>query len=494
MPGPRTRSPGTLDAAALTRGLDEAAQHFAAGRLTAAAGAYRRLERLAPGDIRAPYSLAVIDLRLGEPATARRRLERVVAAAPDHVAALHNLGAACQQLGDWTAAAQAYERALGLRPEAAETRKGLAVALAILGRTRDAIAQHRVLGQAPGERWAALTRIALLDAGAIDDRELAAMRAAADDPRLDAEIRTGLCFALGEALDRRGREDEAFDAYAAGNRLKHAMLAPGSAEMSAAAGRHVRETVTPAWLAARQGRGRSGLAPIFIVGFPRSGSTLIEQILAAHAGVQALGETGVLPRLVEGGYPAAPKAIGELAERYLAGLRERGWDGASRLVDKTLENHLHVGLIAVLFPDAVILESRRDAVDTGFACFRQLFAEGNETLYDLAEIGAEIGRYRQVMAHWDAVAPGRVTPVDYEALVGDPAAGVRALAEAAGLEPDPAALRFFERDRSVATASAAQVRRPINADSVGRWRGHAAKLAPLIEALREAKEGGKWRE
>jgi tetratricopeptide (TPR) repeat protein len=483
MPGDRTRSLGNLDAAALERGLDEAAKHFAAGRLTAAAGAYRRLERLAPDDIRAPYSLAVIDLRLGDAAGARRRLDRVVAAAPDHVPALHNLGAACQQLGDWTGAARAYEAALELRPEATETRKALAVALAILGRAPEAIAQHRLLARVPGERWAALTRIALLDPAAIDDDDLSAMRAAAEDRRLDPETRTGLFFALGEALDRRGQDDAAFEAYAAGNRLKHASLAPGAAEASAAAARHVRETVTSAWLAAAQGRGRRGLSPIFIVGFPRSGSTLIEQILAAHSGVQALGETGVLPRVVEGGYPKAPKSIGDLADRYLAGLRAQGWDGASRPVDKTLEDHLHVGLIAAMFPDAVILESRRDPVDVGFACFRQLFAEGNETLYNLAEIGAELRRYRELMAHWDAVLPGRVTPIGYEALVADPEAGAKALSEAAGLAWEPAALRFFERERALATASAMQARRPIHADSVGRWRRHAAKLAPLIEAL-----------
>ncbi|HEV2531354.1 tetratricopeptide repeat-containing sulfotransferase family protein [Phenylobacterium sp.] len=476
----------SLGSDALARGLDAAAAHFAAGRLSAAAGAYRRLERQAPGDLRATYSLAVIDIRLGEPARARRRLEQVVGATPDHAPALHNLGAVCQQLGDWPAAAQAYGRAAELRPEAVETRRALATALAILGRTDEAIAQHRILARTPAERWAALTRIALLDPGAIDDDDLAAMGPAADDPRLDAQTRTGLLFALGEALDARGQGDAAFDAYAAGNRLKHATLAPHAAEASAVAARHVRETVTPGWLAAHQGRGAGTVAPIFIVGFPRSGSTLIEQILAGHSGVQAMGETGLLPRLVAGGYPQGPKgsaAIHALADRYLAALRERGWDGASRVVDKTLENHLHVGLIHLMFPKAVILHSLRDPVDTGFACFRQLFADGNETLYDLAEIGAEYRRYRDVMAHWDAVLPGRVVEVRYEALVADPEAGIRALGAATGLPWDPAALRFFERERPVATASAVQVRRPIHAGSVARWRRHAAKLAPLIEAL-----------
>jgi hypothetical protein len=174
----------------------------------------------------------------------------------------------------------------------------------------------------------------------------------------------------------------------------------------------------------------------------------------------------------------------ELAATYLAALRERGWDGASRFVDKTLENYLHVGLIHLLFPRATILHAVRDPVDTGFACYRQLFARGNETLYDLAGIGAEYGRYRALMAHWASVLPGRVIDVDYEALVADPQARIPALVtEAAALPWDEAVLRFHERAAGVGTASASQVRKPIYGSSVQRWRRHAQALQPLIAAL-----------
>ena len=477
------------DPAAFSRALDEAAAHAAAGRLEAAAQVYRRLEHEAPGDVRAVYSLAVIDIRQGRLDRARSRLEAVVALAPDLPAAQHNLGAVRQGLGAWPEAAEAYGRALALNPASAPSRVGLATVLATLGRGSEAIAHHRILAAAPATRWPALTRIALIDPAAISDDELADMQRAAADDGADRDERIGLCFALGDVLEARGRPADAFAAYAAGNRLKREALAesappPAVAEANAAAARYVAERVDARFLAAHAGQGGRSAAPIFVVGFPRSGSTLIEQILASHPEVQGLGETGVLPELAAQGYPQSAAGLRGLAGRYLAAMRERGWDGASRFVDKTLENYLHVGLISLLFPRAVILHAVRDPVAAGFACYRQLFARGNETLYDLADIGAEYVRYRRLMAHWAAVLPGRVIDVSYEALVADPQAQIQALVtEAAGLAWDPATLRFHERAGGVATASAGQVRRPIYTSAVARWRVHAEALRPLIAAL-----------
>jgi thioredoxin-like negative regulator of GroEL len=476
-----------VDPAAFSRALDEAAAHFRAGRLDAAAQVYRRLERQAPDDVRAGYSLAVIDIRQGRLERARQRLEAIVARAPDLAAAQHNLGAVRQRLGAWEAAAQAYGRAVELQPRAAEGRFGLAGALTALGQGAAAIQQLRLLAEDPAQRWAALTRIALIDPAAIGDEDLQAMQQAAAGGDIGGEARIGLCFALGEALDRRGRDTDAFEAYAAGNRLKHAALGPSvraAAEAHDAAARHVCGLITPAFLAAHAGAGSPSAAPIFVVGMPRSGSTLIEQVLASHPQVQGLGETGVLPALAARGYPRTDAGLRDLGARYLAALRERGWDGASRFVDKTLENYLHVGLIHVLFPRATILHAARDPLDTGFACYRQLFVSGNETLYDLAEIGAEYGRYRGLMEHWAAVLPGRIAEVGYEALVSDPPSAIRALVtQAAGLPWDPACLEFHARQGAVQTASSSQVRRPIYATSVQRWRRHGERLRPLIEAL-----------
>jgi tetratricopeptide (TPR) repeat protein len=474
-----------VDPAAFSRALDEAATHLDAGRLEAAAQIYRRLERDAPGDVRPTFSLGVIDIRQERFPRARRRLEAVVAQDPSLPAAWHNLGAVCQRLGAWAEAGEAYARALALNPQSIPARAGLAAALAALGRGGEAIEHHRVLTRDPAQRWAALIRIALIDPAEIGEDDLVAMQAAMSGQGAAADERPGLAFALGDVLERRGRHAEAFEAYATGNRLKRASLdAPAVARANAAAARYVQETITPKFLAAHAGGASRSAAPIFVVGMPRSGSTLIEQILASHPHVQGLGETGLLPTLAAHGYPQTDKGLSDLAEAYLAGVRQRGWDGASRFVDKTLENYLHAGLMGLVFPNATILHAVRDPVDLGFACYRQLFTSGNETLYDLADIGAEYVRYRGLMDHWATVLPGRIVDVSYEALVSEPDTEIpRLVTEAAGLSWDPATLAFHKRAGAVQTASASQVRQPIYASSVQRWRRHAERLQPLIDAL-----------
>jgi hypothetical protein len=487
----RTRpspDPGGAD-----RLLGEAGAHYAGGRLDAAAALYRRGGRLYPTDFRIPYSLGVVELARGRPEAALGALRRVVEVAPDHALAWRNLAAAAQTLGRWQEAADAYRAALRGLPDSAETRQALAIALAVLGRTDEALAEHRILAAAPATRLWALTRIALIRPAAIDDAALVDMRLGAEGGGQPVETRIGLLFALGEALEARELVEEAFAAFAAGNRLKRAELATTAppeavARANEAAAVEVTRRFTPQFVAERAGQGMRTDRPIFIVGMPRSGSTLIEQILASHPEVQGLGETGALSGLLEGRYPEAldRAALRNLADRYLEAMRRQGWDGASRFIDKTLENYVHVGLIALMFPNALILESVRDPMDTCLACFRQLFTGGDETLYDLADIGAEYRRYRRLMDHWRRVLPGRVAAVDYDALVARPEAGIRRLVTVeAALPWNEACLRFFEREGPVTTASASQVRLPISSASQQRWRRYETHLGPLIEALEE---------
>jgi hypothetical protein len=487
-------------AAGAARLLDAAAAHVRAGRLPEAAEAYGRAERADPADFRAPFSLATLDLQQGRPDRAAPRLRRVVRLKPDLFEAWHNLAAACQALERWEEAAAAYARALALRPEAIETRRNLAAALGVLGRADEAAEHYRELAKVPPLRLWALSRLAHFRPAAVDDAALADMRRAADDPAVDADTRIGLAFGLGEALERRGRDDEAFAAFASGGRLKRAQLAAagGPAGDPAAilrahqrAAARVAETFTPAFIAAHAGRGHPTKAPIFIVGMPRSGSTLLDQILGRHPDVTALGETAVLPPLLERDVfadPARPPDLAGLARQYLKGIRAKGWSGAGRFVDKTLENFLHVGAIALMFPNATILHAVRDPVDTCLSCYRQLFATGAETLYDLEEIGAEYVAYRRLMDHWREVLPDRVIDVDHEALVADPETQIRWLVtEACGLAWDDACLSFHEAAGPVRTASAAQVRQPIFTTSLGRWRRYERQLAPLLEVLRAGK-------
>jgi tetratricopeptide (TPR) repeat protein len=487
----RRRPDAPRDPAAAARWLDAGAAHAGAGRLGEAAEAYARAERADPGDFRSVFSLATIDLQRGRPDLALPRLRRVVALKPDLFEAQHNLGGVAQTLGAWDEAAAAYERALALRPDATETRRNLAVVLAGLGRIAEAQTHHRRLALDPSTRLWALTRLALLRPGAIDAADLADMRRAAQNPDTDRDTRTGLCFALGEALEARGRDAEAFAAFAEGNRRQRAAFAAARATdpaaLLAAHAEAARRVMATDGGDLADGRGLVTAAPIFIIGMPRSGSTLIEQILAAHPDVTALGETAALPRLLETGAlgPGAGQAVVRgFARRYLEAVRARGWRGAGRFVDKTLENYLHVGAIAAMFPKAVILHAVRDPMDTCLSCWRQLFATGAETLYDLADIGAEYRVYRAVMAHWARALPGRVIDVDHEALVADPEGGIRRLVtEACALPWNDACLAFHQAGGVVRTASSAQVRQPIFRTSLARWRRYADRLGPLTEAL-----------
>lgn len=480
--------------------LDAAAAHYSAGRLEEAATLYRTLESRDPSDIRAPYSLAVIDLRRGLYEDARRRLTAVLDLQPRMSAAWHNLGVSAQSMGDWASAREAYSRTLDLAPNASQTRKNLAIALAVLGRTEEAASHYRILIAAPDPaiRTDAVTRLAILDPAGVLDAEISLLTQRAADVSLTQDARIGVTFALAGVLEARGKDDAAFDLYAAGNRLKHAALEAGDpaqrpASVAAHHARAVERTTalfTADFLATRENMGLAAVRPIFIVGLPRCGSSLVEQILASHPCVQGLGESRTLETVLAGGFANDPNPLQDaehfrrLAGRYLDALARRGWERQTRPVDKSLDNALHVGVIHIMFPGAVILHVTRDLMDLGLACYRQLFASGNETLYDLVDIADEIRRHQALMAHWTEILPGRVLPVRYESLVDDPAHAIPALVvEACGLPWSAKCLGFHETARSVATASAAQVRRPIYRDALNRWRRHAGHLGPLAARL-----------
>ena len=493
-----SKSTHARDVAAL---LNAAAACYAQGRFDDAADLYRRAATADPKDLRPIYSLALIDIRRGRLENARQQLKTVAAQDPNFYPAQQNLGAVCQNLNLWQDAADAYTRALSLNPTAVETHFSLARALAVLGRAGESSACYRALAANPPVRLRALTRLAVLDPAAINEQDLIDVQRAADDPATASATRIEAYFALGVGLEERRADRAAFAAFEAGNRLKHGALM-ASADPAARpdvaerehdlAARFVVDRFDEAFLqrsARRVGTsaacGSTSAAPIFVVGMPRSGSSLIEQILSSHRDVQSMGETAALSavdRHLAGPEPAIH--WGDLAEAYLNSLRQRGWKGADRFVDKNLENHLRVGMIHLMFPRSVILESTRDPIDTCLSCYRQLFTEGNETLYDLGQIGRAYVRYRRVMEHWERVLPDRVIRVEHEKLVADPEGQIRWLVtDACKLDWDPACLRFYETAGVVRTASAAQVRRPIFSTSIGRWERFANEIEPLLKAL-----------
>jgi tetratricopeptide (TPR) repeat protein len=497
------------DVAAL---LNAAATCYAQGRLQEAAGIYRQAAACVPRDLRPIYSLALIDIRLGDLPSARERLKSVIAIDPRHYAAYHNLGAVCQNLNEWQEAAEAYESAHRLDPAAAETHFALARTFAVLGRLQDASDCYRALCTCPDPSVSlrALIRLASLDPAAIDDRALSELKRGAGNPDAPgvapataaataavAASRIEAWFALAQVLERRGADSEAFAALTTGNRLKHASLTAAAGGPAATcpdiverehegAAQFVIDRFDATFLSRASNRASASRAPIFVVGMPRCGSSLIEQILSSHSLVQSLGESAVLSAVLDRGFANAERS-GDwrpLADDYLESMQRRGWKDSAHFVDKTLENHLRIGAIELMFPNALILDSVRNPVDTCLSCYRQLFTQGNETLYDLRQIGRAYVRYRRVMEHWDRVLPGRVIRVEHEKLVADPEREINHLVtQICKLQWEPACLRFHEAAGAVRTASAAQVRQPIFQTSIGRWSRFAKELEPLLQAL-----------
>jgi tetratricopeptide (TPR) repeat protein len=475
--------------------LDGAATCYAQGRLDDAADLYRRAAAADPSDLRSIYSLALIDIRQGRLQSARRQLRTVTAQDPGLYPAQQNLGAVCQNLNLWQEAEDAYRRALQLNPAATNTHFSLARALAVLGRIGESSACYRALATNPSVRLRALTRLAVLDPAMINEEDLSALHRTTVDPATASTLRIEAYFALGHVLERCNADEAAFAAFATGNRLKHDNLLaspdpaarPDTKERTHdLAARFVIDRIDQSFVKHRLKSGSTSRAPIFIIGMPRSGSSLIEQILSSHPHVQSMGENAALSTAVDQGFADAERTGDwrKPADAYLNSMRHRGWNGTARLVDKTLENHVRVGLIHLMFPNSVILESMRDPVDTCLSCYRQLFTEGNETLYDLGQIGRAYVRYRRLMEHWERVLPGRVLKVEHEELVTDAEGQIRWLvSHACKLSWDPMCLRFYEAPGPVRTASAAQVRRPMFATSIRRWPRFAKQLKPLLDAL-----------
>jgi LPS sulfotransferase NodH len=292
-------------------------------------------------------------------------------------------------------------------------------------------------------------------------------------------------FSLARQLDRSADYDGAFAAWLEGNRIWRGNLDVEASRLGFLALLDDVISAFPRELFSIYRR-TGGPAPIFVVGMPRSGSTLVEQILASHPRVHGLGEFPALPAIVHYHFPyerLGPARFEEIGQAYLREARKAGWPGWGRFTDKMLTNWQRVGIIHLLFPEAVVLHTVRDPVDTCFSCFATAFDRGNEMTFDLRDLGELYCWYRAGMAHWNAVLPGRVVDVVYEALVADPDAQIRQLLAQCGLPWNDRCLRFYENTRKVDTASAEQVRRPIFIGSVGRWRNYERYLGPLFEAL-----------
>ena len=502
-----------------------ALRHLRQGHRQAAEKTFRGILKRHPDHVAALVGLANIALDANVVQDAERLLRYALKISPNMDTVWRGLARVHSERADYNGAEAAAERSValapedpdcwtllgtvqawGLRPEKA--RASFAQALSIkanqpkvvlsLGHVLKTIGERAACEQAyrraielDPDLGEAYWSLADLKNYAFSDEEIQRMKTGIAKDKGDLAQRAAFRFALGKALEDRGDWNGAFRHYAQGNAVKHRADPFDGAAMTERC-RRVVAVCTAEFLASHTASGPAAIQPIFVVGLPRSGSTLIEQILASHSAVQGTME---LPQIqtytreleAKGGYPEAlrtmrPADLRTLGERYLRETVPYRGD-AERFIDKMPNNFLHVGLIHTMLPGAIFIDARRHPLDCCCSLFKQNFARGQAFSYDLKALGAYYRDYLEVMEHWRAALPGRVLHVQHEALVERTETEVRRLLDHCGLPFEEACLRFHETKRPVRTASAEQVRQPINRQGIGVWRRFEAHLEPLKQAL-----------
>jgi tetratricopeptide (TPR) repeat protein len=468
------------------------------GRRDEAVREGREAARLAPDDPECHYNLGLALVDREDFAAAAASYRRAIALDPRHGRAFNNLGSALERLGDRAAAADAYRAAVAINDRHMEAQNNLGSALSWMGDIEGARACFEKALAIDPRSIVAHYNLSTLKRYREDDAAVAVLESLAPTAdRLPLQERTQLLFTLGKMRDDIGRYDAAFAAYAEGNRLKASTLAFN--EMGAE--RQVADIVAlfnPALLRRWAGAGNADPTPIFIVGMPRSGTSLTEQILASHSRVHGAGELRDLHRIVaevaEAG-PGAPLsrlvanassgALTAVGDRYLDCVRALA-PAAARITDKMPGNFHYLGLIRLALPNAKVVHVVRDPMDSCLSCYTHLFNDTMEFAYDLGTLGRYYVRYMKLMAHWRAVLPPEfLLEVRYEELVADVEGQTRRMLDHVGLPWEDACLSFHENARPVRTASLAQVRRPIYKTSVAGWKRFERQLAPLLEIVKD---------
>jgi tetratricopeptide (TPR) repeat protein len=458
--------------------------------------------QLTPDYRAARFDYARVLLDRQRPLQARAQLDLLLKDEPRNTSYRTAYATAAVALGELERAVTLYRDILREEPNspgAAEIRLSIAHALKTLGRTAEAIEGYRSAAEIRQSYGDAYWSLANLKTYRFTDEEISAMRAFESAPATPAADRLHLCFALGKALEDRADYGESFRYYERGNQIKRAQsrYKPQLIERNA---RLQREICTQEFFAARAGVGCHSDEPIFIVGLPRSGSTLLEQILASHSAVEGTMELAEIPRIVaemQGRasdeapprYPGMLKDLSAedfrgLGERYLAETRAYR-SGRPHFIDKMPNNFRHLGLIHLILPRARIIDARREAVACCFSNYKQLFATGQEFTYSIEDITRYYRSYVELMRHWDEVLPGKILRVQHEDVVANLEGSVRRLLEFCGLPFEPSCLEFYKTERSVRTASSEQVRRPVYKESTEQWRHFAPWLTSLRTALGE---------
>lgn len=467
------------------------------GRYHDAESLLARCLELAPAFHGARQNYAVALYRQGKHAAALPQIERLLAAEArnPNYRSLH--AAVLAGIGEYGRAIDIYVEVLKEYPRQAKIWLSYGHALKTAGQTTEGIKAYRralELDARLGEVWWSLAN---LKTYRFDAADLAHMRAQLKRQDLSAEDSFHFHFALGKALEDQELYRDSFEHYREGNALRRAQVHYEPQRIREHVARF-KSVFTPEFLAAQSGHGAPAPDPIFVVGLPRAGSTLIEQILSSHSQVEGTMELPDIPALAQSvaqrtgddkaRYPQAlaslpSEQLRSLGEEYLARTRIQRKTPRPYFIDKLPNNFLHVGLIHLMLPNARIIDARRHPLGCCFSAFKQHFARGQNFTYDLADIGGYYRSYVELMAHFDAVLPGRVHRVFYENMVEHTETEVRRLLDYCGLPFEPECLRFYQNERAVRTASSEQVRVPIYREGVEQWRHFEAWLDPLKAAL-----------
>lgn len=458
---------------------------------------YDRAIALKPDSAEALNNRGIVLVELQRFDDALASYDRAIALRPNDPEVFNNRGIVLRELRCWDKAVANLETALALKPDLVDAYVNLASVLQDLGQLQQAQECYQQAIRLDPNVAAAHFGLAVFKEFSKGDPDLAAMEAlAAKTDGLTKTDRIQLDFALGKAYADLKDYKRSFAHLLAGNAAKRETINFDEMATFALFDR-IEAIFTPDWIAQNSGYGDSSRLPIFILGMPRSGTTLIEQVIASHPMVHGAGEVGLFEHVVSGvrgaegqtvPYPERlatlnSEALRQIGSRYIDGLCTLA-PGAERVTDKTLSNYLHVGLIHLVLPEAKIIHAVRNPLDTCISCFSKLFTVGLTYTYDLGELGRYYKRYERLMAHWRRVLPGqRLLEVRYEDMIGDFEAQARRIIDYCGLPWDPRCLAFHKTNRPVRTASATQVRQPIYTTAVGRWRVYEEHLEPLLRAL-----------
>jgi tetratricopeptide (TPR) repeat protein len=459
------------------------------GRMQDAEHLLRRALEIAPQFTAARANLALVLGRTGRPAEALEMIEPLFEVEPDEIGNFNLKAATLGRLGDFDAAIKIYEQVLERAPKNFRVWLSYGHMLKTLGRQSEGVAAYRkAISIRPtlGEAWWSLANLKTVK---FDDADVRSMELALGVVDLGDEDRFHLDFALGKAMHDAGRWDEAFKHYSEANSLR-LKSQPYDADDTTRAVDRAIATFTADALAERAGAGCAAPDPIFIVGMPRAGSTLVEQILASHSQVEGTSELPDLPAVARSrkGYPGTVLTMSAheraaAGEEYLRRASVQRRTDRPYFIDKLPNNWLFVPFILLVLPNAKIIDARRHPLGCCLSNLRQHFARGQAFSYSQVDMGRYYSDYVRLMAHVDDVAPGRVHRVIYEQMVNDTETKVRGLLAHCGLEFEGACLEFHRTERAVRTASSEQVRQPIYRDSTDEWRHYEPHLAPLKQTL-----------